>query len=616
MTPEKIKNLIEKGIKKGSDVLKQRQESIVSAAFIMMFLLVFTKIAGFLKAHLFARFFGTSPEMDVFWAAFTVPDIIFNVVVVGSINAALIPSFTEKLEKSKGIKICSKLGCPDSFVKLFSDILNLFLLIFVISGVLIFIFAPQLSRFLSGDYFKGFDIDTAGFSGNDFDLMAKIMRIMVISPILLSVSSVLTAGIQVNKRFIVPALAPLFYNLGIIFGTVVLGKFCNMGVVGIAWGVVIGSLLHLLIQLPLAYSMNLKFNLSFKFINKDMIKVMKLAFPRILGLIGDQVMLVINTIISLGLGEGSLSAYSFANNLQLLPVHLIGSTISQAALPTLAVEYSESLNGKDFSKFKETFTKTFQQILFLILPAVVFIVVLRLPFVRLTLGAGEFDWNATVVTAWVLALFGVSILFQSLTSLLLRTFYAMQNTVIPVIVSFIGLAINIICAFYLTNFFSHYYDWRPMIVALLDGNFFISGEAVSDLTNWFTTRNSSPAAIGGLALSTGIALIVETILLMTFLNAKLKYIKWNEFVKPILKKFFASGFMFFVMYFIYKLWNFSLDTSTVVSIFSLFTICGGIGVISYFIICSVIDINEIQFFINILKKFINKVRAVIGLQPK
>jgi putative peptidoglycan lipid II flippase len=614
-----VKTLLQKGRQKGKDFVGGRQESIISAAVVMMALLVLTKIAGFAKLHFFARIFGASRELDVFWAAFTVPDIIFNIIVLGTINAALIPLFAEKM---------SKKGSMDDLQKLFSDIAQLFLVFFVISGVLVFIFAPQLSHLIAFGGLGGLGY-SGDFSPEDVRMIALLMRIMVFSPIFLGVSSVLTAVLQVNKRFVVPALAPLMYNIGIIIGTVILAGAFDMGVTGLAIGVIIGSVLHLLIQIPLSRSLG--FTLVFRglTISKDIIKLLRLALPRVLGLVGEQVSILVNTFISMGLGTGALSAFRFGSSLYLLPVQMFGSTIAQAALPTLSLDFQNgdpsgqiglgidsagkgrgAKNSPQINQFRRTFSKTLQQILFLVLPAVVFIFVLRLPIVRLVLGAGAFDWEDTVTTAWVLAMFSLAIVFQSVAALVIRAFFAMQDTVVPVVVSIFSMVINVVLAFYLTNFFSHYYDWRPLVQSFFDGSREVSGQIAADAMLWLTTRNSSLAAVGGLAVSAGVATAVEVAILLIILNKRVGVLSWRQFWQPTLKKIFTSFLMLLAMYSIYKWWNFKIDTSTVVSIVSLFMVVGGIGTGIYLGVSAVVDVVEMDQISRVLVKMAERARKV------
>lgn len=602
-----VKSLIEKGIQRGKKLVRGKQESIISAAFIMMVLIALTKVAGFIKLHLFARYFGASRELDIFWAAFTIPDIIFSVIVGGSLNAALIPSFAEKLVGKNSGEKASK-----AMATLFSRILNLFVVFFAVSCVAIYIFAPQLADFMISTGQNYFDFGDVTLGGQDIELLTRLMRIMVWSPFLLAISSVFTAGIQSNKRFLVPAIAPLFYNVGIILGALIPVNMLGMGSEGLALGVIAGSALHLLVQVPLGWRLGLRIRPFIKFWSKNVWNVVRLALPRVFGLIGEQVNVFVNTIISMNLADGALSAFRFGSSLYILPVHLLSGTISQAALPTLSLEYQQAQKTGDWSTFKSIFMKSLHQILFFILPSVVFVMVLRLPIVRLALGAGEFDWWDTVVTSWVLALFSLSILGQALIALIMRTFFAMHKSFVPVLVSFVGLFVNLAGSYYFTNFFSHYYDWRPILETLLERPEGLTAEFWHDLGRWFTTRNSSDAAVGGLALSLGVTLIVEIIILLIVLNRKLKILNWREFFQPVLRKLFASFVMFWVMYSVYKFWNFNLDTSTVVSIFGLFSVVGGLGMITYFGVAAVIDINEINFFLSLAKRLYRKIKEIFA----
>ncbi|MFH1547665.1 MAG: murein biosynthesis integral membrane protein MurJ [bacterium] len=573
----------------------KKQEGILSAAFMMMVLLALTKFVGFFKLHIFARFFGASKELDVFWAAFTIPDIIFNIVAVGSINAALIPLFSEKLSEN-GKRVS----------RFFAKILNFLILIFIVLGVFVFIFAPQISNFIANN---NLGLGSSDFNSADVELLTRLTRIMIFSPIILGVSSVFSAGIQVNKRFIVPALAPLFYNIGIVLGTIVTVKYLNMGIPGLAISVWVGTILHLLVQIPLAYRLNLKFRPLWGLFSENVVKAVKLSLPRVFGLIGEQVSIFVNTIIAIGLGAGSLSAYKYGSSIHLLPIHLIGSTIAIAALPTLSIEYNKLRKGEK-SDYAMLFVRSAQQILFFIMPAMVFTLVLRLPIVRLVLGAGNFDWTDTVVTSWVLALFVFAMFGESLLGLIVRAFYAMKNTVTPVITSFISLGVNILGSIYFTNFFSHYYDWRPVLENIRnEGRTALVGYS-QEMIRWFTTRNSSFSAVGGLALSAGIAVILNCIMLMVILNRKVKVMTWDGFIKPFLKKLLASVVMFITMYYVYQWWNFNLDTSTVLSIVGLFSFVGGIGFLVYLLVAFTIDIREISIFIELYRRLKGKFKSI------
>lgn len=603
-----VKTLINKGIDKGKTLLQGRQESIASAAFIMMVLIAVTKVVGLAKIHIFARIFGASTELDIFWAAFTIPDIIFNVIVLGSVNAALIPLFAEALRSG-----------TSPLSKIFSDVTRVVAVLSVLLGVIVFVFARPFAEMITMGGFAGFD--SADFGPAETAQMAVLMRIMVISPIVLGVSSVVTAALQVHKRFLVPALAPLFYNVGIIIGAVVFASWMGRGVVGLAWGVVFGTFLHLLVQLPLMSSSDLNISIFDRINVRSIFKVGRLALPRVFSLVGEQISILVNTFIAIGLGSGALSAFRFASSIYLLPVQLLGSTIAQAALPTLSIEYQESeqltlldkgKTKRDLRPFTAVFSKTLQQLLFLMLPAFVFFVVLRLPIVRLVLGAGAFDWTDTVMTAWALALFGLAMVMHGVVALVVRAFFAMQDTVVPVIVSLVSLIVNILGSIFLTNFFSHYYDWRPLVESIIARTAPVPAEFLATLATWITTRNSSPAAVGGLALSAGLALMVEAVLLLFVLNKRIRVISWKLFWQPVLKKLFVSWVMFMVMYSMYKFWNFKLDTSTVVSIISLFTVVGGVGLATYIAGSLIVDVSEVTFFVQVVQKGLRRIRSVLG----
>jgi peptidoglycan biosynthesis protein MviN/MurJ (putative lipid II flippase) len=419
----------------------------------------------------------------------------------------------------------------------------------------------------------------------------------------------ITGYLQVRKQFFVTSLAPLFYNLAMILGSVILVVFFKMGVEGIAISAVIGSLLHLLVQLPkLKEYYDTKFNVDGKTFqeavkNTQSRTALKLAIPRTIGIFGEQVNVVFNTLISFSLAAGALSAYKFALSLHMFPINIIGSAVAQVALPDLAE------NCDDQGRFCKVLNRSIQILFFLIFPIVAILIVLRLPLVRLAYGTGAFDWRATILTAWCLVLLSFSVLGQTVVQILLRAFYALKETWLPLIAITVGVVVNILFAFLLTNFFSHYYDWRPILeqmvlqIAEANGTQFVTvlKSFLADMVRWSTERGDSDMAVGGLSLSLSIAYIVEMILLAFLLNAKRKFLTWKESFLPTVKKLLNTGLMCIGMYFVFKLFDFQLDTTRTISIVILTVITTLYGLLSYWLGCKVFGIKEIEIVDNVLE---------------
>lgn len=578
----------------------------------IMSILFVTKILGFLKLRIIAQLFGVSHELDIFWAAFTIPDLIFTILVAGSINAAIIPIFSDVLY-GNGRK---------SLEKLFYKLTVVFSIICLVLVIGTFISAPYLAQWLINTDIAQKYLDVSGrLSLHDIDTFVMIMRITLLSPFLLGISSLMTAYLQVRNKFFVPALAPLFYNLAMILGPIVFVVGLGLGVEGLAYSAVLGSLLHLLIQLPTFLKMfqrrSMKGALKNLWKDSRLRAVVKLATPRILGVFGEQFNVFVNTLISFTLSVGALSAYKFAYSLHLFPVNIIGSAFAQVTLPDLA-KYSKE---KDLKEFKKVFNNAVQFSMYLILPIVAVLIVLRLPIVRLAYGVGAFDWRATLITAWCLALLGFSVIGQTLIQLILRAFYALKETWLPLLAIFLGIISNLFFVFTLTNMFSHYYDWRP----ILDQIFLQIGRAdgvellvvlksfVTDLYRWMTTRGDSDMSVGGLALALSFTSIIQVVLASLLLNVKHTVITWKETIRPFFMKFLNTIIMGTGMYFVFKLFDFKLDTTRTVEVVILTVIVCLYGAISYALGSEIFDIKEYEVIEKMLNGFGRKAKKILNL---
>ncbi len=576
--------------------------------FIVMSILLVTKILGFIKLRTIAQLFGVSHELDIFWAAFTIPDMLFTIIVAGSLNAAIIPIFSEVLYKEG----------KDRLDKFFNHLSLLLSILCIIFAGLFFIFTPQITNGIVGsDALQKALNFTQKINSEDVNLFVTITRITLISPILLGFSSIVTGYLQVKKQFFITSLAPLFYNLALIIGPIIFVAFGKMGVEGIAISAVVGSLLHLIIQLPNFFSdYNQRYSISFatfKEALKDskVIKAVKLAIPRTISIVGEQINTVVNTLISFSLASGALSSYKYALSLHQFPINIIGSAVAQLALPDLA-QYSDPEHKEKFTKI---FNSSIQFALYLVLPMIAIFVVLRLPIVRLIYGSGAFDWRATILTSWCLVLLSFSILGQTVDQIILRAFYALKETWLPLIGIGISIVVNIAVAYFLTNFFSHYFDWRPILqqmlsqISVADGAGFweVFKSFIQDFARWCTSRGDSDMAVGGLSLGLGFSYMVEVLILYILLNTKTKMITFNNTVKPFLVKFLNTVLMGIGMYLLFRLFDFKLDTSRTMYIVVLTVLTSGYGVLSYWIGSRVFKIEEVYIFEKWIKRMWAKI---------
>lgn len=402
--------------------------TITSAAALVALFSFFSRVLGVLRDRVLAGQFGASEITDAYYAAFRIPDLLFNLIVLGALSAGFIPVFT-KLVKDFSLSYGDSYKKNEPAWNLANSILNLLMLSLIVLSILAIIFAPQLIKLIVPGFEASLQLTTV-----------KLTRIMFLSPIFLGISSVLGGVLQSYKKFFAYSLAPVLYNLGIIFGIIYLVPW--FGLSGLAWGVVLGAFLHMLIQLPSAVSSGFfyKFKLSFKI--EGVKKILKMMVPRAMGLAVGQVNLLIITIISSTLISGSLAVFNFANNLQSFAVGIFGISFAVAAFPTF------SRLSSDNNKLITSFTKTFRQILFFIIPSTVLLLTLRAQIIRVILGSGKFNWQDTVLTIDTLGFFILSLFAQASIPLLVRLFYAKEDSRTPFYAALVAMILNIILASY------------------------------------------------------------------------------------------------------------------------------------------------------------------------
>lgn len=402
----------------------QGNGTVIPAALILGASSLASRIVGLVRERVFTTTFGAGDTFDAFVAAFRVPDLIFNLIVIGALSAAFIPLFTEKL-------VAGKAGEKRAF-EFANSILNAMVLAVGALMVLFVLLADQIVPLI-----------TPGFSGEKLELTVMLSRVMALQPILLAVSFVFSGVLNSFKRFIAYALAPVLYNVGIIFGVLVLVP--KVGVAGIGWGVVLGAVLHMLVQLPSVLRIGWRWRLLFNWQSGDMRTLWRMMIPRVFGLAAQQVNLLVVTIIGSSLLTGSISAFHLANNVSGLPIGIFGLAFAQAAFPTLAEQVARKQQGE----FARTLTKTFRYILFFVIPVSVFFFLLRAQIIRVLFGDGAFDWEDTILTFETFGWLIVSIFAQATVPLLARAFYVQQDTKTPVVISTLSIVVNIILAVWL-----------------------------------------------------------------------------------------------------------------------------------------------------------------------
>ncbi|MBU1031391.1 murein biosynthesis integral membrane protein MurJ [Patescibacteria group bacterium] len=402
-------------------LLYSRQTSILSAASIIMVTMMLSKILGLVRDRLLAHVF-LPDKIDIFWAAFRLPDLIFQIIILGALSVAFIPVFTEHFENK---------GKEDAF-EMARAVLNVALVLFILITIGVFVLAePIISNLIA-----------PGFSLTKQMQVVHLTRIILFGQVILVAGSFFIGISQSMQRFIIPALAPVFYNLGIILGIVFLSKY--WGISGAAYGVIIGAFLHGAVQLPLVWTLGFRFKFPPKFIHSGVKEIVRLMSVRTLGLAAEQINETVGLALATLVSIGSVTYLTFAQHLQVVPIGLFGATLAQAALPVLSAERAR---GR-IVEFKITILTTLHQILFLTLPATAILIVIRIPVVRLVFGASQFNWEATVLTGATLAFLSIGLAAQAISLLLIRGFYALKDTKTPVLVSLAVVVLNIVLSVY------------------------------------------------------------------------------------------------------------------------------------------------------------------------
>lgn len=493
-----------------------------------------SKVLGLVRDRLLAHTF-TTDQTAVFLAAFRLPDLMFQLLIFGAVSVAFIPVFTDYLHHK---------GDGEAF-SFASDILNVTLSMFIVISLVVLVFALPLTNLI-----------VPGFTPGQKETAASLTQIIMLGQILLVIGAFFAAICQSYQRFIIPALAALFYNLGIILGIIFLTPF--VGLMGPAIGVIIGALLHGLIQLPLVSSLGFKHRLSFNLSNEGIKEVMGLMSIRTIGVAAEQLNETIGVVLASLISASSVTFLTFAQHLQTVPIGLFGATLAQAALPVLSQERSR---GEDES-FKVTLLTTMHQIMFLCLPATAILIVLRIPAVRLVFGAWRFDWTATVLTGKTMAWLSVGLAAQGVALLLVRGFYALKDTRTPVIVSVITVSLNIALSFFLVRIL-HYEVW-------------------------------------GLGISYALVSNLSVVLLLYFLNKKVGGFKAGDLYVPALKMITAATISAIALYLPLKaLDQLVFDTTRTINLLLLTGVASVFGLSVYLLLVWLLKVKELETFGNL-----------------
>jgi putative peptidoglycan lipid II flippase len=447
-----------------------RSAGIIMAAFLV------NKFLAIGRQIIIARAFGTGAEYDAFVAAFRLPDILFMLIAGGALGTAFIPILSQRI--TLGNK-----NDPDGW-RLTSAVLNTLLLVSVAVSLLLAVLALPLVKWLVA---PGFPLEYQ-------ILTANLMRLTLISTIIFSISSLIGAVLHTRQHFLLPAVAPLLYNGGIILGAIFL--VAPFGVYGLVWGAILGAAGHLLIQIPGVLYYGIRYKPTLGWNDPDLWLIARLMGPRVLNIVVIQINFVVIFNLASRLGEGGVSALDYGWDLMQMPQTIIGSAIGIVLFPTL----SELAARKNIPMLRQTLSQALRIILALAVPATIGLMVLGYPVIQVLFERGEFGPDSTAAVYQSLAFWSVALIAHSALEVVNRVFYAQKDTITPLLSSVVSMFINL-----------------GLALALVQ-----------------------PLGAGGLALSNGLAVSVEVCIMLVIANRRLSGIYAGEILNTLARTLLAA----------------------------------------------------------------------------
>ena len=434
---------------------------IARAAGTVMFAIVFGQLTGLARGIIIANVFGASIELDSFYAANRVSETLFLLVAGGALGSAFIPTFTGLLAKDE----------RDSAWKLASALANAVTLTLSLLAALIALFAPQVVRYALA---PGLSAETEIFA-----LTVSLLRIQLISAVLFGLGGLIVGILNAHQIFLIPALTPAMYQLGIIFGAIFLTP--SMGIYGLAWGVVIGAVLYLLVQFPSLiklithnksfitghyWSLNLK--------DSNVRQVLLLMLPRLLGVAVVQLNFWVNTNLASRMDEGSVASLTYGFSLMLMAQAAIAQSVAIAAMPTFSAQHAL---GK-LDEMRSSLAASLRGIILMAVPASIGLMILREPLISALYQRGAFDEQDVQLVAWALLWFAAGLVGHSIMEVLTRAFYAQQDTKTPVLIGTVAMGLNVIFSILFSRYFESI-GWYPLGGLALANSFATALEAAA-----------------------------------------------------------------------------------------------------------------------------------------
>jgi len=512
-----------------------QQKSIFSSALIISLMIVLSSFIGFLRYRVLSNYYPKE-ELDLFFAAFRIPDLIFEILITGAFSSAFIPIFIKYKNSFEQLSIN------------ISSIFNLIILIlFLIIGIILLFLKPLITAI------------TPGYNLTQIETVSYFSKILLIGQLpFLILGNFLTSLSQSQKKFLLPALAPIIYNLTIILSTIIFYPTFKLSAPFI--GVCFGAFLFLLTQLPIVSSSLFDYRFIIKK-TSGLIEFIRMIIPRTLTVVVAQIEATVGLSLTTLLGAGAYTAFYLAQRLQLLPVSIFGIAIGQASLPYL----SELVNENKIDDLKKVITSTILNLFFILFPIASFLIFARTPLIRLFFGGQRFDWQATVTTAYTLSYFAFSIPLHSLYYFLTRCFYALIDSRTPFFISLFSIIFNLVLSLIMIIFFK--------------------------LPVW------------SLAIAFSISISINVFILYFFLSKKINGFSPKELVTEVFKITVVTVISSIISYFASKLLDgLIFDTSRTINLFFLIFITAAIHFMLYLFLSWWFNIKEMFLITKLILK--------------
>ena len=528
-------------ITKGQDILYKSQESIFSAAMVIALSASLSSVLGLIKVRLINTYF-TSDISGLFFIADQIPSFILNVLIVGAMSSSFLPIFTGFLEKKK----------ESEAWEMASILMNISFIGLTILFLIIFFLPTQILSLLP--FSKNI---TAG----ELSTLVGLLRVMIIPQFFLMIGSFFTSILQSYKKFLIPSLSLVIYNIGVIAFMVLFHN--RFRIFSPALGMGFGAFLSIMFQIPFIRKTGFRFKFKIFLKNESVRKVYKLFAPRTIGLVVNQ----INTFLQVSIfasfvSIASVTPFTNANQLQTFPVVFLGVALAQAAFPTLSAFVATG----NIKAFKETLSTTILQLSFLAFPIAIIMIGLRIPLIRLVFGGEKFFWIDTLTAAYTLSFFALSIPIQALVQLLSRSFYSLHDTWTPVKYNVLSILVSIILSYY-----------------------FI-----------FIKRHG----VWSLALAYSIANILDFVFQILAMREKLGAEWFKSLIRPILKIAYSCVVLALVLYISMRyLDKYVIDTTRTLNLVGFVGIVSIGSILVYLVVTYLAKVKEINLFWKIVGKF-------------